>query len=130
MSTRTPNTHAGNRIPCTRCAMPCIVAADRSADARMAAHADGAGVCPNCLVACFLKSPPMDTPVRMAMERVGMDFLRSGHVQSQFGVVLRAGLADLDINQIDWDEVAANWDLPIDPKSAKGEPPAGGGLFA
>jgi hypothetical protein len=39
--------------------------------------------------------------------------LRLPHVRDQFAAVLAAGLADARPDELDWDRIIANWDLPL-----------------
>jgi hypothetical protein len=115
------NKNAGQVRNCLRCAARCVVAETRNDAARVVSHADGDGLCHNCIVTQTLKSISLMHSAILPAGTTWQSALRLPHIQEQFSRLLVAGKADLCGDQIDWDEVAANWDLPMPGKQ--------GGLF-
>lgn len=121
----TPNKNAGMRTKCDRCAKPLVVAPTRNANAKMAVESDGTngGVCAECIVTGMVKGltgRDGRDDVRAAwFSRVDADAMRLPHIQEQIRTVVRASGSALPVDSLDFDEIAANWDLPL-PKSATG----------
>lgn len=104
---------SGNDVaPCQRCGVPCRVASSTNPDARLLKHAPTPeGFCPNCAVTEFL----------LGFEfMIGSDVRRllSPHIQQQFAEIMRAGNADAMPDEIDWNAIVANWELPF-PKAKR-----------
>jgi len=120
----TPNSNAGKRVLCSRCAAPCVVAGTRNDEARIGSYANGAGVCANCFVSTFLKKlTDAKGPYGAGcFPNFTAQSLLLPHVQERFRSFLKAGGADILFDSIDWYEVVANWDLSGDDGKA--------GLFA
>lgn len=120
------NTRAGQRVPCQRCAKPCVVAATRKTDAKMAIEADGTGLCAECIVTAMLKGltggDGVDKHRAGWFPKVTAESFRLPHIQQQVLHVLKASGTRLPADDLDWDEIVANYHLPI---------PAGqqGGLY-
>lgn len=110
------NSNAGKRVPCSRCAKPCKVADSRKTDARVAVEANGAGLCAECISTAILKDLFEIHEGAFAMFKP--EHLRLQHVQQQMQAVITASGSRMPAAELDWDEVIANWDLPI-PKKHK-----------
>ena len=63
---------------------------------------------------CRCEKPQFSTPQEIVM---------LPHVQAIFAQIMAAGNADARPEEIDWLEVAANWDLPMPPKRRKKKQP-------
>jgi len=118
------NSRAGSRVPCQRCAKPCVVAATRKEDARVAREADGAGLCAECIITAMVKEVVGAGDKHRAgwFAAFTVEGLRLPHVQEQVARVIAASGSRLPTDNIDWDEIIANWNLPI-------RTHRGGGLF-
>lgn len=103
-------------IPCDRCGRLCQGAAGRP-DARVFRRAIRKGHCTVCHTISILKQ--LDESHGGALFPSGPECLRYPHVQEQFAAVMRAGNAEVDAAEIDWDLVIAGW----------GDDPPKGGLF-
>lgn len=131
---------------CERCGVRCVVKGSANADARLLKYADvPAGYCVNCAVTAWFK---MIEPVREIMDNPRcqvcgkhksneydrhrqcscehpkfhspQEMIMLPHVQAIFSQILAAGHADAKPDEIDWLEVAANWDLPFERRRRKG----------
>lgn len=112
-----PNHNAGKVVHCSRCAGRCIVAPTRNENARLMRHGNETGWCAMCGITNFLQNCAV---VSELLKQQGAECLRLPHVQAQMARVLLAGGSDIRPEQIDWDEVIANWNLPFDkPKNKK-----------
>ena len=99
-------------VNCQRCAMPCLPG-NGSPGARPFRRAPR-GLCPACAVTEFFKNPDNTRGIGFALPP---DFNPAGlllpHIQKQFQQVLTIGQSDLQLEQIDWKRVVANWELPL-----------------
>lgn len=114
------NSNAGRKLNCSRCAKPCVIADTRKSDARFAVEANGEGLCAECIVTALLKQvvgegDPHGDGWFAAFKP---EHLRLAHVQQQMQAVVNAAGSRLPAAALDWDEVIANWDLPV-PKRHK-----------
>jgi len=76
------------------------------------------GLCVNCSVIVFLQQlGNMHAPGALPTGDKMKEALRLPHMQEQFAAVMRAGKADANPDEIDWNRVIDLWD--IEP-SAKG----------
>lgn len=101
---------------CLRCGDPCRVKPGaRNEDARiLRAAKEPKGVCASCAVTAFLQSP--EFPFRGMIEDNGpARVLSLPHVQQQMGAILRAAHSDAGAEEISWERVIGNWDLPHPP---------------
>ena len=104
----------GLTTTCERCGQPLRVADQRNPDARMLRYAQAPeGHCVNCAVAAWF--------VELELRRLVPDpaALRLPHVQQQFVAVMRANQADAQPEEIDWEHVIKNWDLPFKKRSSQ-----------
>lgn len=98
-------------IQCDRCHVRLQIGPKGNADARPLRRSQvPEGVCINCATTLFLKTTE---PAGMLLEQGGPEMLRMEHIREQFGRILQAGNADAKLDEIDWDVVISNWDLPI-----------------
>lgn len=118
---------ASSIVPCTRCGVPCRVAAPRNPDARLLAFATeetvkaGRGLCVNCGTTEFLKLV-LEADRLLAMtdegKQHGARAFLAPHVQNQFNNLLRTGHADARPEEVNWALVVEHWDLPF-PKAKR-----------
>ncbi len=110
-------------IPCERCAKRCRAGSGR-ADSRPFRKAQR-GMCLECCVAGLLQRPTdgdevLPTALAMAMKNgFTPEHLRLPHIQEAFARLMQAGNSEARFEEIDWDEVIANWNLPF-PGSGRG----------
>lgn len=99
-------------ILCPRCSTPCKKSTPINKDARLLLHTSRSdGLCPNCAVTEFLLGVE---PVRAGIEKHGVEkALSNTAVREQFVAVMRAGGADMQPNEINWEKVIRNWSLPF-----------------
>jgi hypothetical protein len=119
-----PTKNAGKRVFCQRCAKPLVIAPTRKTDAKMAVEADSPnGVCAECIVTGMVKgltgTDGRDNRKAAAFPTFTAESLRLPHVQAQIVAVVKASGSNLPADRLDFDEIIANWDLPL-PKSATG----------
>lgn len=97
---------------CPRCGKECRAEISGNQSARPLRKSDK-GMCLECTA----------TSVIMSLPAAGMfpkEAMLAPHIQAQFGAVLRAGAADPDAHEIDWNRIVENWDLPF-PRKFKPE---------
>jgi hypothetical protein len=106
----------GPHCLCERCSRPCRVAPDRNPEAKLLRKsAVPKGVCVNCAATEWL----MNTyPCNMLLDQSGPEHLRHPAIQEQFAAIMASGMADARPDEIDWEAVIANWDLPIQLKGS------------
>ena len=98
-------------INCERCGARCKVAGPRNPEAKMLRRSSEAkGLCVNCAVHDWLRNT---YPVNLIFTTLSPEALRLEHIQQQFTDIMRAGFADANPDEIDWEAIIANWDLPF-----------------
>ena len=98
-------------VICERCKAPCKVAGRQNSKAKMLRHSkDPKGLCVNCAVHDWLRNT---YPVNMILAGSGPTILAYSHIQKQFTEIMRVGLADAQPDEISWDLIIENWDLPF-----------------
>ena len=98
-------------INCERCGARCRVDGPRNPDAKMLRRSKEAkGLCINCAVHDWLRNT---YPVNLIFTTLSPDALRLEHIQQQFTEIMRSGFADAKPDEIDWEAIIANWDLPF-----------------
>jgi len=103
-------------IHCERCGARCKVAELRDPEAKMLRWSkEPKGLCINCAVHDFLRNT---YPINMLLAEFGPKGLLLPHIQKQFMGIMRAGFADAKPDEIDWNRIVENWDLPF-PKKIK-----------
>jgi hypothetical protein len=96
---------------CDRCGRPCQVAPDRNPDARLLRKsAVPKGLCVDCATTEWLLNT---YPCNLLLDQSGPDVLRHGAIQEQFAAIMISGNADARPDEINWERVIANWDLPV-----------------
>ena len=106
----TPNT-----VECQRCGQRCRVSETPGKKAKMLRFAEGPGLCVNCAVHDWLRNT---YPVNMLLAQSSPKSLLLPHIQQQFEGIMRVGFADAKPDEIDWQRIVENWELPF-PKKIK-----------
>lgn len=97
-------------IHCERCEAPCKVAGPGNPDAKMLRRSKSKGLCVNCAVHDWLRNT---YPVNLIFTTLSPDALRLEHIQQQFTGIMRVAGADAQPDEIDWEAIITNWDLPF-----------------
>ena len=97
--------------PCSRCGKPCQPGQSHNLEARPFRRAEK-GLCETCVVTQFLLSDDVE-PLRDGVFRNGIEVLRNPVIQKQFERILKAGRSELPAENIDWDMVIDQWELPF-----------------
>lgn len=131
--------------PCERCAKRCLVANKKNPHANVFVKGDmkTGRFCAECLIVDFFKNFDLGPGSAMGFEyfdhslpqpewrkgvgdkdqRFDPECLRAPHVQDCMRRILEAAKsqhnAELNFDEIDWDEVIANWHLPFPGKKKK-----------
>jgi len=105
-----------NISPCVRCGRPCRPGNSKNPNARPF-RLSKKGLCGECAVTQFLLCDDME-PVRIGVLRNGVEVLREPAIQQQFAAILRVGGSELPAEDINWETVIEQWDLPF-PKGWK-----------
>lgn len=102
-------------IRCSRCGAPCKLADRANEEARLLKHAtapETSGYCPDCAVTDFFKNHSQLARL-MEMNPVGKQMLLDPRVQQQFARVMQSGNADAKPEEINWQRIHDNWELPF-----------------
>lgn len=107
---------------CTRCGKLCKVAGPPNPDARLmpyatAKEAKERGLCADCAATAFIKG------IETLMYGIGLNdvkMLLDQRVQQQFSQIMIVGKADAKPDEINWQRVVDNWELPL-PKAKRGK---------
>ena len=99
-------------IVCPRCSRPCQVAPLADPPGRLLTRSTvPSGLCPNCAVRVLLAATPL---ARLAeTSPAGPAAFLVPHVQAQFVQLMARGGAQMRPDEIDWEAVVAQWDLPL-----------------
>lgn len=99
---------AGAEGACERCSVPLRVAGGRNVEARMLRLAKTPqGFCIDCAVRAWFHC------MRDSIRDLDPKELRHAWIQEQYGRVMKAMNADARPEEITWERVIANWDLPL-----------------
>lgn len=104
-------------VECQRCGEPCRLSGPPSKNAKMLRFAEGPGLCVNCAVHDWLRNT---YPPNILLAHSGPKVLLFTHIQEQFAEIMRIGFADAKPDEIDWNRIVENWDLPFPHKMKKG----------
>jgi len=97
-------------VNCPRCGVPCRASSAGHDDARLLRRAPK-GFCANCAVTEFLMS--VET-IRDGIERRGVgQALSNLAVREGFTQLMKIGHADMRPEEIDWEKIIDNWQLPF-----------------
>ena len=96
---------------CQRCKARCKVSEPLNPKAKMLRRSkDPKGLCVNCAVHDWLINT---YPVNMLLAKSGPKSLALPHLQEQFTGIMRTGMADAMPDEIDWNLIIKNWELPF-----------------
>lgn len=104
-------------VACPRCGELCRLSSPVHEDARLLKRTDKVedGLCANCAVASWFRLSPfmemIDDPQKLLFQPL----------QEQFAAVMKAGHADMDPLEIDWELVVKHWDLPFPKRKKRGK---------
>ena len=98
-------------INCERCGARCKVAGQRDSDAKMLRHSkEPKGLCVNCAVHDWLRNT---YPPNILLAQSGPKILLYSHIQDQFAEIMQVGFADAKPDEINWQMIVDNWELPF-----------------
>lgn len=96
--------------PCRRCGRAAL-SSDGNPDARMMRRAKE-GVCADCATIVFLQRlDNMHGGMLLPTGQTWAEALNLPHVRERFAALMRAGDADADPDEIDWERVVELWDI-------------------
>jgi len=99
-----------NIVTCERCQANCKIDPLISSDAKMLRRSKAKGLCVNCAVHDWLRNT---YPPNILLAKSGPKVLLYPHIQKQFAEIMKVGLADAKPDEIDWNRIVENWDLPF-----------------
>lgn len=98
-------------IYCQRCEAPCKVEDLRNPDAKMLRRSkEPRGLCINCAVHDWLRNT---YPPNILLAQSGPKILLYPHIQKQFTEIMQVACADAQPDEINWEVIVGNWDLPF-----------------
>lgn len=101
-------------VNCERCKTRCKVDTLRNSKAKMLRRSiEPKGLCANCAVHDWLRNT---YPPNILLAQSGPEVLLHPHIQKQFIGIMRVGFADAKPDEIDWQRIVDNWDLPFPTK--------------
>ncbi len=96
---------------CQRCEAKCQITPKPNSNARMLKRGSKVkGLCVNCAVHDWLRNT---YPVNLIFTTLSPEALRLEHIQQQFTGIMRVGSADANPDEINWEVIIKNWDLPF-----------------
>jgi len=96
---------------CLRCGVRVKVSGRGNPKAKMLRRSnEPKGLCVNCAVHDWLRNT---YPVNILLAQSGPKALVHPHIREQFAGIMRTGMADAMPDEINWDLVIENWDLPF-----------------
>ena len=100
-------------VNCERCEVQLRIEGSRNPDAKMLRRSNKPkGLCVNCAVHDWMRNTyPVN--ILLAQSRSGPKSLLFPHIQKQFAGIMRVGFADAKPDEIDWNLIVDNWDLPF-----------------
>ena len=99
-------------INCPRCNKRCLATETTRPDARPLRKALK-GMCLECCVSALFQDIGENGMGHALPPDFDPNGLRLPHIQRQFARVLEVGMSEANMDEIDWDEVIANWELPF-----------------
>lgn len=96
-------------VNCERCGAQCKAGPLRGSKAKMLRYSNK-GLCVNCAVHDWLRNT---FPINMQLAKYGPKGLLLPHIQKQFAEIMGIGFADAKPDEIDWNQVVENWELPF-----------------
>jgi len=99
---------------CERCGAKIKVDAMPGSKAKMLRRSkEPKGLCVNCAVHDWLRNT---YPPNILLAQSGPKILLFPHIQEQFAEIMKVGFADAQPDEIDWNRIVDNWDLPFPEK--------------
>jgi len=99
---------------CERCGARLQVGPAPGSEARMLRRSKVTkGFCINCAVHNFLRNT---YPPNIQLAESGPEILLIPHIQTVFADIMKAGFADAMPDEIDWQRIVDNWELPFPSK--------------
>jgi len=96
---------------CLRCGARCRVDPVAGSQAKMLKRGKSPkGLCVNCAVHDFLRNT---YPVNLLLAQSGPRGLAFPHIQEQFAGIMRSRCSDAMPDEIGWQAIIDNWDLPF-----------------
>lgn len=96
---------------CERCEALCKIAGAGNPDAKMLRRGkEPKGLCINCAVHDYLRNT---YPINMQLAESGPKALLLPHIQEQFTAIMRTAPSDAQPDEINWNLVVENWNLPF-----------------
>lgn len=100
-----------SKTNCQRCGVACQVSLPRNPKAKMLRRSkELKGLCVNCAVHDWLRNT---YPCNILLAQSGPKSLAHPHIQEQFAEIMKVGMADAMPDEINWDLIIENWDLPF-----------------
>jgi len=96
-------------VNCERCGVRCRADLPGNPKAKMLRRSNK-GLCVNCAVHDWLRNT---YPVNILLAQSGPKALAFPHIQEQFANIMKVGMADAMPDEINWDLIIENWDLPF-----------------
>lgn len=105
-------------IPCTRCGKLGQAGPPPNPEGRLMVYAQTAknALCADCTATAFIKSTET---LMYGVNLHGSKILLDPRIQQQFAKLMAVGKADATPEEIDWQRVVDNWELPIPKQSGK-----------
>jgi len=102
------------KCDCSRCGARCKVDPVAGSQAKMLKRSEiPKGLCISCAVHDFLRNT---YPVNLLLAQSGPRGLALPHIQEQFAGIMRSRLSDAMPDEISWQAIIDNWDLPFPTK--------------
>lgn len=110
---------------CQRCGTPCEPGTP-DPRAELLRLSDSTGLCRECAVTQVFKDRQHGVSLEQVLQGSNLDGEPRRRIQDSmldpanqrnFAEILTAAHAQVDLAEIDWPRVVANWDLPFNPKS-------------
>jgi hypothetical protein len=103
--------NVGGACSCERCGAPCRVDPVPGSQAKLLKRsARPRGLCASCAVHDHLRHL---YPVNLTLARGGPQLLAHPHIQQMYLDLLRMAGTDVTAEEIDWQAIIRNWDLPF-----------------
>jgi len=97
-------------IDCQRCGAQCRLSGKPGKKAKMLRFAKGPGLCVNCAVHDWLRNT---YPINMLLAEHGPKGLEHPQIQEMFANIMLTAGSDANPDEIDWNRIKENWDLPF-----------------
>ena len=106
-------------VNCQRCGRPCRPGQGNPESRPF--HRSTKGLCVNCAITHFFKTTePINSLLQGLMNKTDQRILLSPAIQEQVGRILEAGNCDANLEEINWQTVVDNWDLPLPGRKRSG----------